>query len=69
MNNPIIKGEPIYRDTNTNALVFTHNEQIENYKAKKKAIRDRDNQINTLQMEVNELKILVGKLLSDKGVV
>jgi hypothetical protein len=64
--NPKVKGESIYRDINTNALVFTNQDEITAYAAKKKALRARDEEINTLKYEVQELKKLVLKLLKQK---
>jgi len=54
--NPKVKGEAIYRDLDTNALVFTNQDEIAAYKTKKKAIRDRDLEINSIKQELNEIK-------------
>jgi hypothetical protein len=51
-----VKGEAIYRDLDTNALVFTNQDEIAAYKTKKKAIRDRDLEINSIKQELNEIK-------------
>lgn len=59
-----VKGEAIYRDLNTSALVFTNQDEIEAYKAKKKAIRARDEEINSLKTEVQELKAMLHIILN-----
>jgi len=59
-----VKGEAIYRDPNTSALVFTNQDEIEAYKAKKKALRARDEEINSLKTEVQELKAMLHTILN-----
>lgn len=61
--NPRVKGEPIYRDLNTNALVFVNHDEIAAYKAKKKALRDRDAEINSMKQELDEIKKMLTALL------
>ena len=61
--NPKVKGEAIYRDLNTNALVFTNQDEIAAYKTKKKAIRDRDLEINSIKQELNEIKKMLIALM------
>jgi cell shape-determining protein MreC len=61
--NPRVKGESIYRDVNTNALVFTNQEEIAAYKAKKKALRANDEEINSLKNEIQELKQMVKNIV------
>lgn len=54
--NPQVKGEPIYRDVNTGALIFHNHDEIAAYATKKKALRARDEEINSLKKEIRELK-------------
>jgi hypothetical protein len=61
--NPKVKGEPIYRDLSTNALVFTNSDEIAAYNAKKKALRDRDVEINNIKQELDEIKKMLTILL------
>lgn len=67
--NPKVKGEAIYRDINTNALVFTNQDEIAAYKAKKKALRARDEEINSLKNEIRELKEMLHTIANklDRG--
>ena len=62
--NPRVKGEPIFRDLNNGALIYTNTDEIETYAAKKKAIRARDEDINSLKTEVQELKAMLHTILN-----
>lgn len=67
--NPRVKGEPIFRDLNTSALIFSNNNEIAAYKAKKKALRARDEEINSLKNEIRELKEMLHTIVNklDRG--
>lgn len=67
--NPKVKGESIYRDINTNALVFTNQDEITAYKAKKKALVAMREEINSLKNEIRELKEMLHTIANklDRG--
>ena len=61
--NPKVKGEPIYRDMNTGALIFSNFDEIAAYKAKKKALGAMGEEINSLKNEIRELKEMLHTII------
>jgi hypothetical protein len=57
--NPTVKGEPIYRDLNSGALVFTNKQEIQDYEAKRLKKQQKD---NAMKSEINSLKESVAEL-------
>jgi len=66
--NPTVKGEPIYRDLHSGALVFTNTQEIQDYEAKRLKKQQKDNaiksEINSLKESVAELKQTLDLILS-----
>lgn len=48
-----VENEPIYRDSQNGALIFTNKIEIQEYEAKKRKRQEKD---NTLKMEINTIK-------------
>jgi hypothetical protein len=63
-----VKNEPIYRDMDSNALIFINKLEIEQYEAKKQKKQEKDNalrnEINTIKENVNELKQMMEAILN-----
>jgi hypothetical protein len=58
-----VKNQPIVRDEKSNALLFTDIDSVKAYQKKKELMRHQKDTINRLEMEVEELKQLVAKLV------
>jgi len=63
-----VKNEPIYRDTENGALIFTNKLEIEQYETKKQRKQEKDNalknEINTIRESVDELKKMMEYILN-----
>lgn len=63
-----VKNEPIYRDTQNNALIFTNKLEIEEYETKKQKKKQKEDalkiEINTIKQDVNELKQMIELILN-----
>jgi hypothetical protein len=64
-----VKNEPIVRDTQSGALVFTNRAEIEEYNRKKQKNKLKEEsyktEINTLKTEIAEIKVLLSQLIAD----
>jgi hypothetical protein len=65
-----VKNEPIVRDTQSGALVFTNRAEIEEYNRKKQNNKLKEEsyktEINNLKTEIAEIKVLLSQLIADK---
>jgi hypothetical protein len=65
-----VKNEPIVRDTQSGALVFTNRTEIEEYNRKKQKNKLKEEsyktEINNLKTEIAEIKVLLSQLIADK---
>ena len=61
-----VENEHIARDCENSALLFTNKSEIDEYARKKERLKTQQesykNDINTMKMEIAELKILILKL-------
>jgi hypothetical protein len=61
-----VENEPIVRDCESGALLFTNKVEIDEYNRKKERFKVKQesykNDINTMKMEIAELKTLILKL-------
>lgn len=57
----------IRSDTNPAAIINVDNSALKAYKTKRMKDQQKNDEINTLRSEVNELKHLLYKLLSEKN--
>lgn len=58
-----VKNQPIVRDENSKALLFTDIDSVRAYQRRKEQMQSQRDTINRLETEVEELKQLVGKLI------
>lgn len=58
-----VKNQPIVRDEKSKALLFTDLDSVRAYQKKKEQMKSQKDTINRLEMEVEELKQLVAKLI------
>lgn len=64
----VIPNEGFVRSqTNPKAIINVDNEALKAYKMQREAAKQKNNEINSLRSEVNELKQLLYKLLSEKN--
>jgi hypothetical protein len=59
---PVENSNHLVRDKSTNAIINIDNSGLEKAKARKKARIEKDQKINKLENEINELKSLVQAL-------
>ena len=60
---PVENSNHLVRDKSTNAIINIDNSGLEKAKARKKARIEKDQKINKLENEINELKSLVQALV------
>ena len=53
----------IFRDTNSNALLFEDFQQT-NYEKRKRAFENQEKEINTIKKEMEEIKSTMSKILA-----
>ena len=62
-----VKNEPIVRDTESGALLFTYRSEIEEYHRKRENRKAKEdsvkNEINNLKTEISEIKSLLARLI------
>jgi HAMP domain-containing protein len=64
----VIPNEGFIRSTtNPKAIINVDNEALKAYKLQRESSKQKNNEINSLRNEVNELKELLYKLLSEKN--
>ena len=61
---PVEGHKNLYRDENTNAIVNRDNVGYESYMAARKRNKNKDEQMNDMKKEINELKSLLNDLAS-----
>lgn len=63
-----VENEPIYRDSQSGALIFTNKAEIQEYEAKKRKREEKDNslktEINTIKQNMEELRKMVEMILT-----
>ena len=63
-----VENEPIYRDSQNGALIFTNKAEIQEYEAKKRKREEKDNslktEINTIKQNMEELRNMVELILT-----
>lgn len=63
-----VKNEPIVRDTQTGALLFTNLSEIQDYHKKREKNKSKEeslkNEINNLKTEISEIKDLLTRLIN-----
>lgn len=64
-----VKNEPIVRDMQSGALVFTNHSEIEEYNRKRQKAKLKEEsyktEINNLKTEIAEIKVLLSQLIAD----
>ena len=62
-----VKNEPIVRDTESGALLFTNRSEIEDYHRKRENRKAKEdsikNEINNLKTDISEIKNLLARLI------
>lgn len=61
-----VQNQPIVRDEKSKALLFTDIDSVRAYQKKKEQMKSQKDTINRLEMEVEELKQLVAKLIEQQ---
>jgi hypothetical protein len=61
-----VQNQPIVRDEKNKALLFTDIDSVRAYQKKKEQMKSQKDTINRLEMEVEELKQLVAKLIEQQ---
>lgn len=59
--------EELIRDNNSSAVLNVDNQALEQYKARRKKQREKNEEIENLKQDVSEIKSLLYKLLEKEG--
>lgn len=59
--------EELIRDNNSSAVLNVDNQALEQYKARKRKQREKNEEIENLKQDVSEIKSLLYKLLEKEG--
>lgn len=59
--------EELVRDNNSSAVLNVDNQALEQYKARRRKQREKNEEIENLKQDVSEIKSLLYKLLEKEG--